>query len=106
MEKLTDKGYRSYDHISRYSPFPYYFHTEDNRYVYGTTAQLNDSMGYALHTVAKGDTFDSLALDYYNSPTLYWVICDFNRIQDPYKKLEVGTKIKIPVLSQISFDIQ
>ena len=30
-------------------------------------------------------------------------ICDFNKIQDPYIKLEVGQTLKIPVLSDISY---
>lgn len=104
MEKLINKAYRSYDYISRYAAFPYYFNTGDDKYIYGTTAQLNqDNVGYSLHTVKRGDTFDSIALDYYNSPTLYWVICDFNKIQDPFLKLKEGQKLKIPVLSVVSF---
>lgn len=103
MEILTDKGYRSYDYISRYQQFPYYFNSQDNKYVYGTTAQLDDTVGYSIHNVVRGDTFDSIALEYYNNPTLYWIICDFNRIQDPYKKLYEGEQIKVPVLSSIVF---
>lgn len=105
MEVLNDKSYRSYDYISRYSAFPYYYHKEDNKYIYGTTSQLNTDIGYSLHIAKKNDTYDSIALEYYNTPTLYWVICDFNQIQDPFKKPEIGTKIKVPVLSSISFDL-
>ena len=105
MEKLTNKAYRSYDYISRYAAFPYFFNAEDNKYVQGTTAQLNrEGVGYSIHTVTRGDTFDSIALDYYNSPTLYWVICDFNSIQDPFTELKTGQQLKVPVLSSVSFD--
>ena len=91
MENITSKSYRSYDYISRYSSFPYYYHKEDNKYFYGTTAHLNkENIGYSLYTVKKNDTFDSIALNYYNSPTLYWIICDFNGFQNPYTKLKEG----------------
>lgn len=103
MEVLQEKSFRSYDYISRYSQFPYYFNQQDNKYIYGTTAQLDTSVGYSIHKVKVGDTFDSIALDYYNNPTLYWIICDFNRVQDPFKKLKVGDKIKVPVLSSIVY---
>ena len=103
MEYLKDKNYRSYDYISRYQKFPYYFHKQDNRYIYGVTSQLNTNIGYSLHIVKQGDTLDSIALDYYNSPSYYWIICDFNQIQNPYVKLKVGDKIKVPVLSSITY---
>lgn len=105
MDILTDKTYKQYSKLSRYSPFPYYYHTVDEKYIYGTTAYLKDTTLYTLHTVKRGDTFDSLALDYYNNPTLYWIICSFNRIQDPFTSLEEGSKIKIPSISNIEFDI-
>ena len=103
MDVLSNKNYRSYDYISRYQQFPYFFHKEDNKYVYGTTAQLDDTLGYSLHIVKPNDTIDSIALEYYNNPTLYWIICDFNRIQDPFIKLKVGDSIKVPIISSLQF---
>lgn len=103
MDILSEKNYRSYDYISRYSIFPYYYNKLDEKYIYGTTAQLDENIAFVLHTVAANDSFDSLALKYYNNPTLYWIICDFNRIQDPYTKLKIGQKLKIPNLSTITF---
>lgn len=105
MEIVKDKSYRSYDYISRYTAFPYFFNTKDNKYIYGTTAQLQQDVGYSIYTVKQNDSYDSIALECYNSPTLYWVICDFNNIQDPFHKPEIGSKIKIPVLSSINFDL-
>lgn len=105
MDVLTDKVYKDYPKLSRYSGFPYYYHTVDNKYIYGTTAYLKDTTLYKIHTVTKGDTFDSLALEYYNNPTLYWIICSFNRIRDPFIELEEGTKIKVPSISNIEFNI-
>lgn len=103
MNVLTNKQYKEYDKLSRYSSFPFYFHTLDNKYIYGKTAYLKDTTVYTLHTIKNGDTIDSLALEYYNNPTLYWIICSFNRINDPYKKLIPGEQIKIPSISNIEF---
>lgn len=104
MEVLKDKAYRRYDYISRYTGFPYYYNAVDNKYIYGTTGQIVKDIPYVLHIAQQRDTFDTLALKYYGNPTLYWVICDFNDIQDPYTDIEVGQKIKIPSLSSISFE--
>lgn len=103
MDSLSSKSYRSYDYISRYQQFPYYYHDLDGKYIYGTTSQMDTDVGYTLHTVKRGESFDSLALDYYNNPTLFWIICDFNKVQDPFTKLKEGDKIKIPVMSSIRF---
>lgn len=103
MDKLTDKSYRSYDYISRYQSFPYYYNSTDKHYIYGTTSQLDDSTSYTLYKTQKNDTFDSISLKFYNSPIFFWVICDFNRIQDPYMTIEEGTYLKIPSLTTIQF---
>ena len=103
MDVLTDKSYKKYKRLSRYSNFPYYYNKEDGKYIYGTTAQLNDTTSSVIHTVKQGDTFDTLALYYYGNPTYYWIICDFNHIQDPYRTLKVGEKINIPTFSTIEY---
>ena len=102
---LTNEIYNSYDYVSRYSNFPFYYNTRDKKYVGGLTAYLDDSTLYSLYTVQQGDTFDNLALRFYNNPTLFWIICSFNHIQNPYIKLKVGQKIKIPSISNIKFDV-
>jgi hypothetical protein len=102
---LTDKQYRNYEKLSRYSPFPLYYNKTDDKYIYGTSAYLKDTTPYILHIVKRGETFDTLALEYYNNPTLYWIICSFNRIQDPLTDLKEGDTIKIPSISSIEFDI-
>lgn len=104
MNVLTNKSYKDYSYLSRYLSFPYYYHRNDNKYIYGITAYLDNTTIYTLHTIKRGDTLDKLALYYYNNPTLYWVICSYNHIRDPYVTLEEGKTIKIPSISNIKYD--
>ena len=105
MEVLKNKTYRQYDKLSRYSPFPYYYHSLDDKYVYGVTAYLKDTTLYTSYVVKRNDTYDSLALKFYNNPTYYWIICSFNHINDPYTNPIEGEILKIPSISNIEFDI-
>ena len=104
MDRLQQKAYRTYNYISRYSSFPYYYNTEDEKYIYGTTAYLDASTPYTLYKVQKTDTWDSMALKFYNSPTFFWILCDCNRVRNPYEMPEVGTLIKVPALTNIKFN--
>lgn len=103
MDILKDKQYKSYDKLSRYSPFPVYYNELDNKYMYGTTNHLNDTTKYGLYQVQTNDTYDLIALKFYNNPTYYWIICDFNRINDPFKTPIPGVYIKIPAISTLEF---
>ena len=106
MSQLIKKGYKDYDRVSRYSVFPYYYNRLDDKYLYGLTSQLKkENIPYVAHIVSEGDTLDTLALYYYNNPTYFWVIADFNNIQDPYRDLDIGSKLKIPSFSSIKFDV-
>lgn len=103
MDILTSKQYKNYSYFSRYASFPIYYNKLDKKYMYGVTSQLKKDVNYVLHKVKKGDTLDTLALTYYNNPTYYWVIGNFNNIQDPYIKLTENDVLMIPVLNDISF---
>ena len=102
-DKLTNKQYKDYDYLSRYTSFPFYYNEGDRKYIYGVTSQLNQSITYVLHEIKVNETLDTLALDYYNNPTFFWIIADFNHIQDPFLKLEIGSKLKIPTLNEVNF---
>ena len=105
MDVLKDKQSKTYPYISRYSAFPFYYNTLDNKYIYGVTGQLDTNITYVAHKVIQTDTLESLALNYYGRPDYYWVIADFNRIQDPFIKLtDKFDIIKIPTLSNISYE--
>lgn len=104
MDVLKDKAYKKYDSLSRYTLFPYYYNSQDNKYIYGVTSQLNTNVPVTAHKVSNRDTLESLALKYYGRPDYWWVIADFNRINDPYIKLSEKFEIlKIPSISTISF---
>lgn len=103
MKVLQDKNYKTYNYLSRYSGFPYYYNILDGKYIYGTTANLKDNISYTLYEVKRGDTYDSIALDFYNIPTYFWIICDFNKIQDPIEPPKEGTRLKIPSITSLSF---
>lgn len=106
MKTLTNKEYKSYDKVSRYQVFPTYFHNIDNKHIYGITSHLlTENTKFVSHKVKRHDTLDSLALYYYNNPTYFWIIADFNRIRDPYQDLEIGRILKIPTFSNIAFDV-
>lgn len=56
MDVLKDKQYKDYNYLSRYESFPYYFHSIDRKYIYGTTAQLDQNLSYSIYKVKRGDS--------------------------------------------------
>lgn len=105
-EHITGKEYKEYDRVSRYSSFPFFYVIEDNKYNYGITSHLkHDNVKYIAHKVKDGDTLDNLSLYYYNNPTYFWIIADFNKINDPYESLQIGQVLKIPTFSDVEFDL-
>ena len=105
MNVLKDKQYLQYNYISRYATFPIFYHTQDNKYIYGLTSQLDDTTPYVEVTIEQGDNLDNLSDYYYGRPDYYWIIADYNRIQDPFEKLFGKYKsLKIPVLSNIAIE--
>ena len=104
MDVLKQKQTKKYDYISRYSGIYFYYNTLDDKYIYGITKQIKDNILSFQHTVNKNDTLDSLSAYYYGRPDFFWVIADYNRIQDPFINLyESGfTTLEIPNISSIS----
>lgn len=104
MEVLINKQYSTLNKNSRYSNVPYYYHTEDDKYTRAYSKHLSKDSAYTVYKVIENDTLDSIALQFYNNPTYYWIIADFNRIIDPFEKLKEGTLLQIPSISTISFE--
>lgn len=103
MDVLSNKEYKTYDRVSRYSAFPTYYNSLYDKYVYGTTTHLSGDTDYTLYKVQRGDTYDSIALAQYNNPTYFWIICNFNHIIDPFQNPPEGVYLKIPSISTIEF---
>ena len=104
MNVLKDKSSRTYFYTSRYATLPYYYNTLDKKYMYGISKNLNTNTDYVLHNLVHSDSLDSLALKYYGRPDLFWVIADFNNLNDPYIRLvDKMSSIKIPALSGITW---
>ena len=105
MNILKDKTRKSYEYISRYAEFYYYYNIEDQKYMYGTTQQLSPSTAYVTVKVDQSTTLDGLADKYYGRPDYFWIIADFNRINDPFMKLYPAFEsIKIPNIGAIEFE--
>lgn len=105
MESLKDKRFNSFDYISRYTSVPYYYHTVDNKEIYGLGKNMSKNSPWVAHKVVSTDTLDKLALTYYNNPTYWWVIAYFNDIQDAFINLkEYYDVLKIPSLTTVHFE--
>lgn len=104
MDVLTKKNYKKYDYLSRYSNVPFYYHTLDDKYVYGIGSNMKKDCSYIEHKITETDNLDYLALKYYNNPTYWWVIAYFNDIPDVYITLIDEYKtLKIPNILSVSF---
>lgn len=98
MNVLTNKTIKTSNYYSRYNGFDYYYNKLDNKNQMSTSKWLNQSNTYQTYKVKDGDTYDSIALWFYNNPTYYWIICDFNRILDSLSKPTPGDILYIPLL--------
>ena len=101
---LLNETIKEYSRFSRYQNTPCFFNTSSQKYQCGASNWLSNDTTYSIHYVDRNDTLDSIALYYYNNPTYYWIIADFNRIVDPFVELIEGQQLKIPVFSNIVFE--
>ncbi len=93
---------KSSNYYSRYNGVNYYYNENDEKYVLATRhwlKQFDDYSRITVYEVKEKDTYDSIALDFYNNPTYYWIICDYNRIIDPITPPKKGTILNIPSLN-------
>lgn len=104
MDVLKDERRTQYDYISRYASFPEYYNTLDGKWVTGITAQMLKDISFVSYKVEQYDTLDNLALKFYGRPDYYWIIADFNNINDPFIDITEKFKtLKIPTISAVSF---
>lgn len=106
MDKLTNKQNLVFDYRSRYAGVPFYYDTKTKRETPGLTYQINFNNDYFVHKVREDDTLDSLALEYYNNPTFWWLIAYFNKINDPFTELlPKHRSLKIPNITDNTFEV-
>ena len=55
----------------------------------------NDSSAEDQYIVNQNDTWYFISYKYYNTIDLWWLVCEYNRIQDATKMPEPGTIIKL-----------
>lgn len=104
MSILKNKAYKKYTRLSRYATTPYYYNSRFGKYNFGTWNYLDDTTGYEMYQVQPNDTYDKIALEYYNRPDYFWIICNFNRISDCFNPPYPGKYLKIPVISGLIFE--
>lgn len=101
-KKTVQYNTKSSNYYSRYNGLKYYYNTLDDKYQLATRQwlrELSNPSSITVYTVKKNDTYDSIALQYYNNPTYYWIICDYNRIIDPLINPKPGDILLIPSLN-------
>lgn len=103
MDVLTNKQYKQYDKLSRYSQFPIWYNKLDDKWITGTPTHLT-SINYTLYKVRQNDTYDLIALWAYNNPTYFWIICNYNNVLNPFENPKPGTFLKLPTMSNIEFE--
>lgn len=106
MDILTNKTAKTSNFYSRYNGFYYYYNKLDKTNQMSTSAWLKENNTYETYKVKDGDTYDSISLQYYNNPTYYWIICDFNRIIDPFVRPKAGDILYIPTRGKnLAFEV-
>lgn len=51
---------------------------------------------YANYQVRPKDTWTNLSYKFFGTYKLWWLLCKFNDVVDPFKQLQEGVVIKIP----------
>ena len=100
------KNYKTYNYLSRYESFPYFYDEDSNKYYYGLTSFLDTSnTSYTIYEVKPGDSYDSIALDNYGSALFYWIITDYNRIFDEEEVTYFKTQVRRILYIEICFTV-
>lgn len=106
MNILTNESTKTSEYYSRYNGIAQYYNKHDKKYQLALKSWLKKDFDSISYVVEKGDTFDYLALKFYNNPTYYWLICDANDIVNPFREPEEGDILLIPSLgNNIQFEV-
>jgi len=63
---------------------------------------LNKKFNCKIYTLPTPNFLPNIAIKFYGTSSLWWVIAKFNGIMFPLKEIQTGTKLFIPNLSEIS----
>ena len=63
---------------------------------------LNQTFTCSVYSLETSNYLPNIAVKFYGTSSLWWVIARFNGIIFPLKEIQVGTKLFIPELSEIS----
>ena len=72
----------------------YVFRSNKTIMVLGSEAASSDL--YDAYQFSSGDSWASVAYRFYGSTELWWVICKFNQVSNPFAMPSVGDVVKIP----------
>ena len=78
---VVNKGEKSYFNLCR----SIYFDIED----------ISPDL-ITVYEVAEGDTWTNISQRNFGTLKLWWLICKFNNIKNPFEEIEAGKIIKIP----------
>lgn len=69
---------------------------------------LTSDPGDTLVAIKQEDILrpDLISQKAYNTPELWWVILEYNNIQDPMFELQLGQILKIPAIARVQKAIQ
>lgn len=86
---------------SRLRMFPILKEWNDERFInifrsYVIDQKIKDKDDYwYTYTVDTDDWWDNISSKYYDTPSLWWVICSLNDIVNPMEEIEEGQVIKV-----------
>lgn len=63
---------------------------------------LMDEYDCVIYELTKPNFLPNLAVKFYGTSSLWWIIARFNGIIFPLREIKVGTKLAIPQLNEIS----
>lgn len=58
--------------------------------------QLIPNNYFTYYKIIEGDTWTNIAYKFYHNIKLWWLICKFNNIKNPFTQLIINKVIKIP----------
>ena len=55
-----------------------------------------DDSYFNYYILKDTDTWTAISYKFYETPELWWLICKFNNVQNPFSEIVAGKEIKVP----------